>query len=347
MSDRSFHPYSPRDSPQPQALGSTWNASPSPPSPHDSDPYDLPNLADGFDFGAFAEENIQFFDSLPRLSTSPGLFVRDGLASRVEQEPPPSNQQAQPRRTFSQYQLSDTPDPFEFIDLTPPRSSVQASINTTRESSFIDLTESPVQNTHENMTPRKRKADSSPGEGRAAKSSRVTRATPAREPKVEEEVVDLVDIDDDEKYEDFKAKQQAEMIKKQQQEEATRPVKLAEFQCIICMDNPTDLTVTHCGMSSSPYVSAISYSSWLYVSFQPPLSWRLILNLGHLFCSECLHSALYAGTAKKCCPVCRQPISTTLTGKEKRTQPRNGIFVMEMKLMTAKKKGKQPVRNSR
>jgi len=121
------------------------------------------------------------------------------------------------------------------------------------------------------------------------------------------EMVDLVDIDDDEKYEDFKAKQQAELIKQQQLDEATKPAKLAEFQCIICMDNPTDLTVTHCG---------------------------------HLFCSECLHQALYAGNAKKCCPVCRTAISTTLQGKEKR-QPKNGVFVLEMKLMTARR-GKRP-----
>jgi predicted transcriptional regulator len=66
------------------------------------------------------------------------------------------------------------------------------------------------------------------------------------------EMVDLVDIDDDEKYEDFKSKQQAELIRQQQLAEATKPSKLAEFQCIICMDNPTDLTVTHCGMWLSP-----------------------------------------------------------------------------------------------
>ena len=136
-------------------------------------------------------------------------------------------------------------------------------------------------------------------------------------------MVDLVDIDDDEKYEDFKAKQQAELIKQQQLDEANKPAKLAEFQCIICMDNPTDLTVTHCGMYLVP--------SALCPILTPP---------GHLFCSECLHQALYAGNAKKSCPVCRTSISTTLQGKEKR-QPKNGVFVLEMKLMTAKR-GKRP-----
>jgi predicted transcriptional regulator len=61
------------------------------------------------------------------------------------------------------------------------------------------------------------------------------------------EVLDMVDIDDDQKYNDFKSRQQAGLLKQQNQEKADRPVKLSEFQCIICLDNPTDLTVTHCG----------------------------------------------------------------------------------------------------
>jgi hypothetical protein len=122
----------------------------------------------------------------------------------------------------------------------------------------VDLTESSPANNNNNtttsaMAPRKRKADT-PGEGRSSKAPRASASrrsvsTPAAPPKVESpEMVDLVDIEDDEQYEDFKAKQQAELIKQQQLDEANKPAKLAEFQCIICMDNPTDLTVTHCGM---------------------------------------------------------------------------------------------------
>lgn len=62
------------------------------------------------------------------------------------------------------------------------------------------------------------------------------------------DLVDLVDVDDLPDYEELRAKEQAELIKKQNLEAATKSVKLAEFQCIICMDNPTDLTVTYCGM---------------------------------------------------------------------------------------------------
>jgi hypothetical protein len=72
----------------------------------------------------------------------------------------------------------------------------------------------------------------------------------------EVEVLDMVEVDDDQKYEDFKSKQQAELLKQQTQEKPDKPVKLSEFQCIICLDNPTDLTVTHCGM--------LHVSHWTY-----------------------------------------------------------------------------------
>ncbi|KAI1771332.1 hypothetical protein F4818DRAFT_210512 [Hypoxylon cercidicola] len=52
-------------------------------------------------------------------------------------------------------------------------------------------------------------------------------------------------------------------------------VKIGTFQCVICMDNCASLTVTHCG---------------------------------HLFCSECLHSALHIDSTKKTCPVCRTKV---------------------------------------
>lgn len=105
---------------------------------------------------------------------------------------------------------------------------------------------------------KKRRQDAPPKDERPAKAARILSSSTTRRstPAVKKEskqgsspkVVDLVNIDGNEKYEEFKAKQQAKLIKQQQQEEADRPIKLSEFQCIICMDNPTDLTVTHCGM---------------------------------------------------------------------------------------------------
>lgn len=85
-------------------------------------------------------------------------------------------------------------------------------------------------------------------------------------------------------------------------------VKLSKFQCSICMDDATGLTVTHCG---------------------------------HLFCSECLHSALHIDHLKRTCPICRQKVE--LKNKTGSKQPKNSFYHLELKLMTANRKGKRPV----
>ena len=52
----------------------------------------------------------------------------------------------------------------------------------------------------------------------------------------------------------------------------------------------------------------------------------MLISLGHLFCSLCLHEALHAGTQKKTCPVCRQQINTS---KNREGKPqKNGVFVL-------------------
>lgn len=232
-----------------------WGDSPNSPDPFAS-PGAVDRIAEASDlFEAFAEGAGTFFDSLPRLGSP---RPQDPLplphsSSRRQQH------QSRPTRlspTLPSFRLSSSPDPFDpFLDSDPlDRHDLAQTARDTRESSVVDLTASPQAGTTSNtMPPRKRKAET-PGEGRASKVtrasvSRSSRSTPAMQPKMETpEMVDLVDIDDDEKYEDFKAKQQAALIKQQQLDEANKPAKLAEFQCIICMDNPTDLTVTHCGM---------------------------------------------------------------------------------------------------
>lgn len=283
MSQDSPDPFSPQDF-NSNASGSPWGAASQPGSHFDS--LTLPPIDPEDNYDPF--EDAQYFDSLPRFP-SPEAFSSRPAASRHPAQPtqsqstqstnstqlPPSNQQARSTHRiaplyhfesrFERYSAS--PDPFEdFIDVTPPRSfdtkpsrsHNPTSHNATRESSFVDLTESSPGLT---MPPsRKRKAGTSV-EGRATKvrlttstprrraTPKISRTTPAQKHDISEaEVVDLVDLDPDTKYEDFKKAEQERMIKQQQQEEANRPVKLAEFQCIVCMDNPTDLTVTHCGM---------------------------------------------------------------------------------------------------
>ncbi|KAI0128346.1 hypothetical protein BJ170DRAFT_324406 [Xylariales sp. AK1849] len=86
-------------------------------------------------------------------------------------------------------------------------------------------------------------------------------------------------------------------------------IKLAKFQCVICMDEVSNLTVTHCG---------------------------------HLFCSVCLHSALHIDSTKKTCPVCRTKVD--VKAKPGQKPSKNTFYHLELKLMTANRKGKLPAR---
>ncbi|KAI0874766.1 hypothetical protein GGS24DRAFT_328022 [Hypoxylon argillaceum] len=82
-------------------------------------------------------------------------------------------------------------------------------------------------------------------------------------------------------------------------------VKIGKFQCVICMDDTTALTVTHCG---------------------------------HLFCSECLHSSLHIDSMKRTCPVCRSKVDL----RDKKGKTVKSYYHLELKVMTATKKGKRP-----
>ncbi|KAI9051549.1 hypothetical protein LZ554_004595 [Drepanopeziza brunnea f. sp. 'monogermtubi'] len=262
-----------------------------------------------FDRPAPAPTPASLPTSIP--SSNPNVHRRED-ETQNGQEPPPSNQQ-QARRAapaVSQYLLSGSPEPDPFADLLDldslgPDSPLPEDMP---ESSFVDLTgSSPVAQTA--MAHSRKRSAATPEEGRVSKASRTSISKgPSGFKDDLVGTLNLVDIATNEEYEAQKAKDQAELVKQQNQEEATRSIKLGEFQCIICMDSPNDLTVTFCG---------------------------------HLFCSECLFQALYAGD-KKCCPVCRSNISAPKPGTTK--QPKNGVFALEMKVMTARRKGKQVVR---
>lgn len=242
----------------------------------------------------------------------PSLFLPEASSSREQdreqiqrqQSPPASNQQA---LAFSNIRniLNVDSDPFAGYLL---RDAITGE--STPSTTLVDLTEGVVDLTSSpDMAPCKKRK-------RGGDSPALSKKVPRKEPEHKEvEVQDLVALEEEAEYEAMMDKQKAEDLKKQQKEEATRPARLADFQCIICMDNPTNLTVTHCG---------------------------------HMFCSECLHEALHAGNnEKKSCPVCRTTVNTTLVGRgSDKRQPKNGVFHLEMKLMTSKALGKRPQRAS-
>ncbi|ENH65024.1 E3 ubiquitin-protein ligase complex slx8-rfp subunit slx8 [Fusarium oxysporum f. sp. cubense race 1] len=97
-----------------------------------------------------------------------------------------------------------------------------------------------------------------------------------------------------------------EVFEKVRKLERDDRVRLAAFQCVICMDDCSNLTVTHCG---------------------------------HLYCASCLHQSLHVDVTKVKCPMCRQKLDM---------KPRNcydsttkGYWPLELKLMTATRKGKR------
>ncbi|KAM5345424.1 hypothetical protein ACJ41O_011286 [Fusarium nematophilum] len=82
--------------------------------------------------------------------------------------------------------------------------------------------------------------------------------------------------------------------------------KLAAFQCVICMDDATNLTVTHCG---------------------------------HLYCASCLHQSLHVEATKGKCPMCRQKLD--MKARDTYNSKTKGFWPLELKLMTATRKGKR------
>lgn len=256
-SDNSFPSLPPIHSqgdPNSDTSQSPWNASSSAGSAHES----LTLAPLDYDSDSVYLENLPF-EFLPRL---PDLNPPESSNSRhqAQQPPPPNQQHSLLHADAPRYQFSESPDLFDDfiepdIDWQQDPVGPQTTSRSTRASSFVDLTEiSPPPG----MPPAKKRKIHTSGEGRSVRPrpqtpARGSKDTPAGQSNIDAiDVVDLIDIEDDDQYQDFKAKQQAQAIKQQQQDDANKPIKLAEFQCIICMDNPTDLTVTHCGMFTFP-----------------------------------------------------------------------------------------------
>lgn len=197
--------------------------------------------------------NEQNFDHLNDFLESDPFQSDDEL-------PPPSNHEAQANTpplysSSTHYGGSDelSFDNFNWaVDL--PQGMAPAVRNTggrTRSgaSSVVDLTaSSPPLPTSQGLS-RKRKAITSSKD----RESKLARWEGTRSASVELDtsnvpVVDLSGVENQAQYEQMKAKELADRVKQQQLEEANKPVKLATFQCSVCMDNPTNLSITHCGM---------------------------------------------------------------------------------------------------
>ncbi|KAF5251104.1 hypothetical protein FANTH_3767 [Fusarium anthophilum] len=112
------------------------------------------------------------------------------------------------------------------------------------------------------------------------------------EAKVKNDIIDLTETN--------------EVFEEARKPEKDERVKLAAFQCVICMDDCSNLTVTDCG---------------------------------HLYCASCLHQSIHADTTKGKCPMCRRKLGN----KPQESYDNNikGYWPLELKLMTATRKGKR------
>lgn len=132
------------------------------------------------------------------------------------------------------------------------------------------------------------------------------------------EVVNLVDVDrpgatqdDPEILPKPEAEPEPEPEKEPEPEpESATLVKLSGIQCVICMDDMSNLTVTHCG---------------------------------HLFCGECLHSSLIMAYDRRICPICRTKLELRVEGMSASKMTRS-YFPLVVKTRSANRQGKQPVR---
>ncbi|KAI9790802.1 MAG: SUMO-targeted ubiquitin ligase complex subunit slx8 [Peltula sp. TS41687] len=271
----------------------------------DFDSFDWDTLQDDNNFDDEDPIDYSVFDpDRTFFNTTSSYFDSFGPSPQLPPHPHVPSSAPSPRLTSRILQPSLSPRPFSSRHSTgpspappPPRPAAEEPIEA------VDLTTTPPEN---NMAPRRttKRVAPSTTETRTdsnKKRKRSTTATASQQQQPEAtEGAGLPDGDGDENDDamvDVLQKQMEDQIKSQQQKEKDAPSKLTSLQCIICLEPPTDLTVTSCG---------------------------------HLFCHGCLMPALNTGEPSKSkCPVCRRPVNRVKrSGKALDFQP------LELKLKT-------------
>ena len=154
--------------------------------------------------------------------------------------------------TDSPYASNDDHLPFGYIDLTaePPSPSPPSTAPMAHRQTSLAVQEL-LQTSDEPHTAKRRRLNNGDSES-------VILADDSPAPKIEE--VDLRDVDDDRDLSKLLEQQRADTIRAQQ-EQSNKPVRLSTLQCVVCMENMTNMTATHCGkpISNSHNPSLIAY----------------------------------------------------------------------------------------
>jgi L-lactate dehydrogenase len=180
---------------------------------------------------------------------------------------------------------------------------------------YVDLTSAP-----DSPPPRRKRQSPTPGPSAKRQKRDHGSSSQTKQQSAAPEQVDELDL-----TEQKTPRQDAlqKPVKAQAKPEET-VTTFNSFNCVICMDNPTDLTATACGELRKR---------------TPPSA--LLTSPGHLFCHTCLMEALIAGenrtgpheTKRSQCPVCRKTLSRNkasdviplLLKKGLATQPRKKV----------------------
>lgn len=191
------------------------------------------------------------------------------------------------------------PSPLHHNDM-PPTTRTSADSATARSgrlsNGYVDLTA-----TAESPPPPRRKREASES-GPSAKRQRRTDGTAGSSGSPATLDIEEVDLTEEKpSVRDILRKQREDAINAQTKPEE-KATTFNNFNCVICMDTPTDLTATACGMCT-PCCTLFSQ----------------LTSSGHLFCHTCLMEALIAGEnrsgpgeqKRSQCPVCRKFISRT------------------------------------
>lgn len=190
-------------------------------------------------------------------------------------------------------------------------------------SSFSDTMPPTLRRTTAAATPRtgsaptnkRRRTSTAAANGNATSTKAHTRQKKTSTTKKEVDVDELfcsspphnfVDLETNEEYDTVDLTGTNEIPEDIKTPEKDDRIKLAAFQCVICMDDCINLTVTHCG---------------------------------HLYCASCLHQSLSVDATKGKCPMCRQKLD--MKSRDSYNSKTKGYWPLELKLMTATRKGKR------
>lgn len=114
---------------------------------------------------------------------------------------------------------------------------------------YVDLTSPHVDLTTAESPPRRRKRES-PTPGPSSKRQRREQSTAVDGPDSKPANIESIDLSQDDTILDVLQKQRQDAIKSQAKPEET-VTTFSSFNCVICMDRPTDITATACGMFST------------------------------------------------------------------------------------------------